>query len=651
MVNSTLFISPAESERVSKTVQNRVQQLEQQKGQPRSHKCSKELIEQAVSASLMRDLSFAALNFGASKTKETMTAYGIGKPYFPCKANIEDLEPMRLSDLRMETHHRGLFLSLRRVSPVAILEASSWAVVQEASSQDAERLELFLHQSQYGSDILDTASEMIVKEPYFTLNNQGEQTIRVDHPSDLIITEISESPEAWRESERWTAGEAISAEFYKRKGNNALLKKKNLSQAYFYYTKGLELLSNGGRDKTLRNDLHRNRAHVNLELQRFDEAKSDAISSINNGDSDELRHLDAKAYNRAGRAAYAQGEYMEARRLFEQQESLQAGERCARAYIQRISIRIREQTDGMYNMGNVISSLSKTGGRPDVASYNGPTAIKDSPGAGRGLFATRDIQPNEIIICEKAFCVAWSHEPETFSALVCDVREDITMKVYPTGLHKAVVRKLINNPSQVESVLNLYGDYKGIGKKLLDGVPIIDTFRIHDIVQRNAFGLGQQTADEDISNASTGLWIRASYINHSCVPNTKKDFVGDLLILRATHRIAAGEEITHSYDESSDYEIRKAFIRRTWNFKCRCQLCVVEEAESEDMHKRRREAEEKANDFAGKTNPAGASGIMVRRAKVLRSALNETYDAKRYKRLPRRGLAKVDEWLLAARVR
>ncbi|KAM0342585.1 hypothetical protein ACHAPU_009440 [Fusarium lateritium] len=600
MDNSTLFMSPEESERVSRTVQDRIQQLEQQRGEPRHHTNSKDLIEQAVSASLMQDLSFAALGFGAPKNKETMTAYGIGKPYPPCKASLEDLRPMRLSELRMETHHRGLFLSLRRVSPVVILEASSWLVVQGASSQDAERLELFLHKSQYGSDILDMASELIVKEPYFILNNQGEQTIRVDHPSDLIVTEISENPEAWRKLESWPADELISAELYKEKGNNALLKKKNLSQA------------------TLRKDLHRNRAHVNLELQRFDEAKSDATSSITNGDSDELGRLDAKAYSRAGLAAYAQGEFLEARRFFEQQESLQPGERLPKAYIQKISVRLGEKTNGVYNMKNVVSSLSKTGGRPDVASCDGPTAIKNSPVAGRGLFATRDIQPNEIIICEKAFCVAWSHESGTFSAFVCDIREDTAMKVYPTGLHKAVVRKLVNNPSQVENVLNLYGDYEGIGNKSLevDGLPIIDTFQIHDIIQRNAFGPGQQTEDEDISNASTGLWIRASYINHSCIPNSKKDFIGDLLIFRATRRITAGEEITHSYDESSDYGIRKAMIRKTWNFECRCQLCTVEEAEGEVIRKRRLEVEDKANDFAERNIPVGASGIVVRKAKT-----------------------------------
>ncbi|KAM0239589.1 hypothetical protein ACHAP5_008237 [Fusarium lateritium] len=651
MTNSTLFMSRAESERICKTIQDQIQQREPQKDRPRKQRNPKDLIENAISASLMQDLSFAAFGLSvAKKTKETMVAYGIGQPYPPCVVGITELQLMELSELRMETHHRGHFLHLRRVSPVVILEASSWTVVQDDSCEDVERLELFLHRSQHGIDILDMASELIIKEPYFTLSNQGEHTIRIDHPADIILTGISQDPEAWRKKERRLGGENLSAELCKKKGNDALLKKKNLAQAHFHYTKGLKLLVRQDGNNTLRNDLHRNRAHVNIQLQRFDEAKADALSSITNGQSDELRGLDAKAYNRAGLAAYAQGMFLEAKQLFGRQADLQPEGQYSKAYILKINARLREQTDGVYNMKSVVNSLSKTGGRPDIATFNGPTEIKDSPGAGRGLFATRDIQPNEVTMCEKAFCVAWSHEPETFSALVCDIREDVTLKVFPAGLHKAVVRKLLDNPSQVEKVLALHGDYDGAGERLqqVDGEPIIDTFQIHDIVQRNAFGPGQQTEDEDISNASTGLWIRASYINHSCISNSKKDFIGDLVIFRATRRIAAGEEITHSYDESSDYEARKAAIQRSWDFECRCQLCVVEEAESGHLRRRRTLAEAKANEFAENNNPVEASRMVVRRAKMLRQALNETYDVKRYKGLPRRGLSIIDEWLLVA---
>ncbi|KAF5671585.1 n-lysine methyltransferase SMYD2 [Fusarium denticulatum] len=652
MANNTIFMSPEESERIKRTIKDLARLRGEQTGRSREPTDPKSLIEQAISTSLMQEMSAAAFGLGAPrKTRETMVAYGIGKPYPPSTAKIADLLSMAIKDLKVETHHRGFYLALRRVSPVSVLQASSWTVVKGQLFDEVERLEAFLHTSQYGDNTLEIASDLVIKEPYYTLNSQGECTIRVDHPSDLIITAITENPEAWRDKEHGCGRPGlVSSGEYKSKGNDALLKKKNYAQAYFWYMEGLKLLESGRGCETLRKDLYRNRAHVNLQLQRFDEAISDALNSLTNGETKDLKSLDAKAYCRAGIAAYSQGEFLQARRYFEQQERLQLEDQQPMLHLRRVKARLREEAEGTHDMKNIVSNLSKTEGRPDTASYYGPTEIKNSPGAGRGLFATRDIETNEIIMCEKAFCAAWSHEAETFTALACDLREEAAIKVFPAGLHKAVVRKLLDNPSQVEKVLSLHGDYRGLGAKLhkVDGSPVIDTFQVHDIIQRNAFGLGQQTEDEDVSNASTGLWIRASYINHSCMPNTKKDFVGDLIIFRAIRRIAAGEEITHAYDESSGYEARKANIRRTWDFECRCQLCLVEGAEGEDVRERRRQAEEKARSFAETNSPYGTSRIMMRNAKMMRQKLNETYDEKSYKGLPRRALAVIDEWLLSA---
>ncbi|KAL3602071.1 hypothetical protein FPOAC2_06370 [Fusarium poae] len=649
MTSNTLFMSPEESSRIQTTVLNGLRYRAEQIARAKEHKDVKNLIEQAISTSLMQDISSAAFGLDESrKSKETMPAYGVGDPYLPCIKKLDDLEPMCIRDLRMETHHRGFYLSLRRVSPVVILEASSWAVVQDKSSSNVERIELFLHKSRHRRDILDTASEFIVKEPYYTLNNNVESTIQVNHPSDLIVTEVSDDPESWRQDPYGISlHESPPPEAYKEKGNRALLKKRELTLAHFYYTQGLKLLSDSKSNKTLQNDLYRNRSYVNLKLQRFDEAKSDALSSITYDQEGDLKFLNAKAYSRAGLAAYGQSEFIQARAYFEQQARLQPDGQHAKLHMKRTDIRLREAAGGAYNMSRIVSSLAKTGGRPDAASFNGPTEVRPSPGAGRGLFATRDISPNEIIMCEKAFCVAWGHEPETFSALVCDTRKDAAITVFPSGLHKAVVQKLLNNPSQVEKVLSLHGNYKGTGQKLIeaDDVPVIDTFQVHDIVQRNAFGLGQQSQDEDISNASTGLWVRAPYINHSCIPNAKKNFIGDLILFRATRGIAAREEITHSYDESSSYKLRQAAFRKTWDFECRCALCLVQKEESDTLQRMRNQAEEKANRFSESNDPAGASRVLVRKGKMLRKALAKTYDEQRYKGLPRPSLSVIDEWL------
>ncbi|KAL6407529.1 TPR domain-containing protein [Ilyonectria robusta] len=592
---TTLFMTPEESVRIQKTVQDRMQKCQERAGQSRERSDPSTLIQQATSVSLMQDLSFAAFGLGTlKKSQDTMVAYAVGRPYLPCTANLEDLQPMKLADLRMETHHLGRVLSLRRVSPVAELEASSWAVVQGELPDEAERIEIFLHKSKHGKDILNMSSEFLVKEPYYTLNNQGECTIRVDHPSDLVISTLSDGPEEWR---RKTFGDVThvvkSPGEYKEQGN-AALQKQDLARAHAHYTEGLQSISEDAETrKTLALNLYRNRSYVNLLLKRFDEAKADALSSLTHSEDEEQKSLDAKAYYRAGLAAYALGDFMDAKSHFEAQEKLQPDNAYAKFNLRRIEMRLQEEATGLYNLKKAVGSLSKNQGRPDVASFNGHTEVRSSPGAGRGLFATRDIPPGDIVMCEKAFCVVWGYEPEACCTLTCDVRDDATIRVFPAGLQKAVVQKLLNNPSQAEKVLDLFGDCTGLGNKLLerDGGPIIDTFQIHDIIQRNAFGLGQQTEDEDISNASTGLWIRASYINHSCVPNTKKDYIGDLMILRATHYITGGEEITHAYDESSDYEARTAALHKNWGFKCWCALCAVEEADDPAVRRLRRELE------------------------------------------------------------
>jgi hypothetical protein len=53
---------------------------------------------------------------------------------------------------------------------------------------------------------------------------------------------------------------------------------------------------------------------------------------------------------------------------------------------------------------------------------------------------------------------------------------------------------------------------------------------------------------------STGFWRKAAYLNHSCVPNCSRAFIGDMMIIRATCFIPAGTELTHQYlspDETS----------------------------------------------------------------------------------------------------
>ncbi|KAH8883496.1 tetratricopeptide [Thozetella sp. PMI_491] len=650
---NTVFLTEQEVERIRSTVKDRAKKCSEQAGQAREPRDAKADISQATGMALMADMGEAAFDLGQEKPKDnTLPALGVGQLYPPSILPLRDLEPMRLADLQMETHHRGRRLTIKRASPVVTLAARSWTVVQEDEGEQTERLEVCLHKSRHGKEVLESGSLFVIKEPYFTLTDQGEATLRIDHPTDLVVWR----DETAKPGEESTAAEdpaaaTDAAKKYKDKGN-AALGKGDLPLAHARYTEGLRIAKqdsvfNSAPD--VARDLSRNRAHVNLALNQLDEAVTDGKASLIGVDDERSKELDSKAYFRAGCAAYNLGNYQEARACFEARDKLTPNNKETAAYLKQISIRLQEQENGKYNWKKLGAGASRARPRVDAASFVGNAEIKKSAGRGRGLFAVRAIPAGEVIMCEKAFCVVWGHESESLTAMTYDVRDD-RIRVAPVGLTKAVVQKLLNNPSQIEKVMDLFGDYQGEGKNIshTDDGPVVDVFRVHDIVSRNAFGPGSQYGDEDASHASTGLWVRAAYINHACMANAKKEYVGDLMILRAIRPIAAGEELFHSYDESSDYDARQAALQTTWGFECKCALCAVEKADDAAVRKKRRELAAEADTFVGREPWANARRLVVIKAQRLARSIDETYDAKRYKDMPRLATQRIQEWLAKA---
>ena len=647
---NTIFLSEQEAERIRNTIKDRLEKCSALAGHAREPRDSKAAIRQATGASLMADMGGAPDpdTVQARGRGGTLPALAVGQPYPPCTVPLQDLQPMKLADLRMDTHHRGRRLTVKRASPVVPLTARSWTMVQDEAGGEIERLELCLHTSTYGEDVLESASAFVIKEPYFTLAEQGDATLRIDHPSDLIVCRKEIGLVS---AEDATAAEKM-ARFCKDKGNAALTD-QNLPLAHAHYTEGLKVAQQHvlfDTNPDLARDLSRNRAHVNLHLDRLDEVKTDATASLIGREDQRSKDLDSKAYFRAGAAAYNLGEYQEAKGFFEEQLKLSPGNKEASAFLRNIDTRLREQETGSYDLNKIRARLSRARPRVDAASFIRNTRIGDSPGRGRGLFATRDIPAGGIVMGEKAFCVVWGHESAALTAMTYDIRDD-RIRVSPVGLSKSVVQKLLSNPSQIERVMDLYGDYQGHGKtvpRTEDG-PVVDIFRVHDFMSRNAFGPGSQYGEEGASNASTGLWIWAAYMNHSCIANTKKEYIGDLMLLRATQPIAAGEEIFHAYDESSDYEARQKALMTTWGFECNCALCAVEKADDPAVRKKRLELANEADAFVAREPWANAKRLTIVKAKRLARAIDDTYDGERYKGLPR-GLAtrRIQEWLANA---
>jgi len=114
----------------------------------------------------------------------------------------------------------------------------------------------------------------------------------------------------------------------------------------------------------------------------------------------------------------------------------------------------------------------------------------------------------------------------------------------------------------------------------------VDVSRIRDIVSLNAFGGAVQTFvsraklhDSILAQRGqdfSGLWLLPSFINHSCLPNSKWLEVGSAMFIHASKPIKRGEEITFSYFDTLVPLPQRRAMCSGWGFKCKCRRCILE---------------------------------------------------------------------------
>jgi tetratricopeptide (TPR) repeat protein len=648
----TILLAEHEAQNIQDSVRHWLARRKEVAGTRRRSRSPAAAIREATGISLMLDMggSVDPDLVGKSSGQPSRPLIVLDQPYQPSVMDIKDLQPTKLADLCMETHHRGFVLKVKRVSPVISLTVKSWAIVQDMYGE-AERLELHLQTQSGRGEVLESASEFYIKEPYLTINRHGEVALQIDHPSDLVPCSTAEGDDVHKAISSDSSTSTEKHVLTLKEAGNAALKQRDYTSAYTLYTKALEM----GDDlqcsvsSSLIGAILRNRAHVALLTGRYEQAKADSLASVSKSINVDSESLIGKAYFRAGCATYRLGQFHDALGFFSEQRRITPDDKDAHLYLRRIAMRTREQETGEYNLPKLRNGHRNVGDYVDAANYTKMTVVQESAGRGRGLFAVRDLPAGSLVLCEKAFCVAQERNGQLNTALVYNTR-DHQLRVSSVGLVRKLATKLALNPGCIGKVLCLErGHLVKANDTSLDsthGKPVTDIFQLHDIVQDNAFALAGSSSHTGV--ASTGLWLHAALINHSCLPNVEPGFIGDLMMLRATRRIQEGEEIFHSYDATRDYDARQVGLRTTWNFECDCELCQAEREDAEDVRKRRTELMRKADVFIHKTSMP-AKRLAILEAKRLFNAINATYDKERYRDLPRTAAQAIENWLKQVR--
>lgn len=196
---------------------------------------------------------------------------------------------------------------------------------------------------------------------------------------------------------------------------------------------------------------------------------------------------------------------------------------------------------------------------------------RPSPGKGMGVFATRTLEPGDIILREAP--IIKLTPPEFRNGVAYPLNEIERL------LHEAFDK--LPDEAKAE-VMSLHAH--ATATENIDQV--VAVFR------SNAYIIGD-------SNTELGLFPKGARINHSCRPNTSQvwhEKIGKRVV-RAIRRIEEGEELFATYIPLlHSHDARQQRLNQ-YGFTCTCPACAQEAAEQRASDQRRNDIRKAFADF------------------------------------------------------
>ena len=162
--------------------------------------------------------------------------------YPPCTQPLSCLQRILLTDLMLETVHRGKYLLLRTI--VHANKIVGIETVVEDPNGDVEVLGLYnQNPNRSHTDTIPNDSIIVLKEPYYKITAQGGTSLRCDHPTDLIFLDANDPVV---QGLKWKTGtpkihKILTAAEYKTLGNDYFRQSKYYEAIRAYSDVSLEI--------------------------------------------------------------------------------------------------------------------------------------------------------------------------------------------------------------------------------------------------------------------------------------------------------------------------------------------------------------------------------------------------------------------------
>jgi len=482
--------------------------------------------------------------------------------------NFKSMKPITIDELLLNHVHKGKYLLCRSIAQPFKMTAIS--LIVEDRNGAVEKLSLYNYSNHAGyfsdlSHLIPNGAMLIIKDPYYKIASDGLRLIRCDNPSnvcllksnDPLLKEINFGSDSTTEP----MNESNLVEMIKQQGNQCF-KDKDYDSAIELYSKALSI-----------DNKHviilANRSLAYAHLRQWYNALSDAENALNI-ESNDLRALYRKAKALHGLKRYEEEVDALLRGV---QKDPQNKEFHQSLIIAKQSIK---EKSGSYKFSQIYEeSLSEESPRLDHADYSHPHLRRESvEGKGLGLVATEDIEEGTLLMASKAFEISYENNTSFRSSMSFDWSRRKMYSQTHMEMVTSVIQRLKSEPQLKEIFYQLCDGeridmYTRLSDTHSDGV---DVQRVQAIVDLNAF----ETVSIDESQKGCGLWIEPSFFNHSCISNTCRHTIGDMMFVRASTKIRSGDEVTLSYcDPDASYNDRCRTLK-SFHITCQCTLCTEE---------------------------------------------------------------------------
>ncbi|PVF94963.1 TPR-like protein [Serendipita vermifera] len=514
---------------------------------------------------------------------------------------LTELEVYSLQDLQVRQHNAGSYLLCRTITQASRSNVLSIGV--EDTNGWSQQLSIYnfpgTHSATTGE--LDTLfplyTVLAIREPLIESTLLGDHFhIRVDSPSDIVFLKDKDpllKGVTWASGKRTCAVQARSAEEWKEVGDKHSSSKEFVA-AIVAYTYALQ------RDPSMASLLF-DRANAHMELGNYASAILDAKAMLGFKDLEIPDYI--KAVYLLGATEYNAGNYTESKRWYEMLSQFESMAPVIEQNKFSAGMREKESTTGDYNWGLLLQKTIKDI-EPQIANFIGPVEVVDIPDRDgvRGVIATRDIIPGELLVASKAIISSRAKDPkhpETVIHLDLSTGSIDHPSVY--AVFQKAVEKTSMDPQFAAQLGSIYGGeaYPALPEDVPSSEtsenPLkpsldVDTGRIRTICSQNTFNhiltLGG-SLKFDPADTRACLHIFPSHFNHSCVPNAQYTTLPDVIFIRAVQAIEKGEEIFLTFGPFGGSYEERSKIQRKWMDECDCPLCCSDrEVPSSQTEKR-----------------------------------------------------------------